>query len=110
MPEALYAVFSSLLSDDPGFPSAIQEAWNIIYSEWLPNSGYKFDKNGIDFELYDERCMSEAGKIYDIYPGCEKNKLNIKTRIAVSNKQSQVQYAWTHPILYFCDILHHHFL
>jgi AraC family transcriptional regulator len=30
-------------------------------------SGYEFDSNGLDFELYDERCMDKTGKVIAIY-------------------------------------------
>jgi AraC family transcriptional regulator len=65
LPGALYAVFTTPPVDEANFPPSIQGVWNYIYSEWFPNSGYEFDGNGIDFELYDERCMT--GKVCDIY-------------------------------------------
>ena len=67
LPEALYAVFSTPPADEAHYVSAIQGTWRYIYSEWFPNSGYEFDGNGVDFELYDERCMSKTAKICDIY-------------------------------------------
>ena len=67
LPEALYAVFTTPPSNEDTFVSSIQETWSYIYSEWFPNSEYEFDDNGVDFELYDERCMSETGKVIDIY-------------------------------------------
>jgi AraC family transcriptional regulator len=65
--ETLYAVFSTPSANEAGFSSAIQGTWQYIFAEWFPKSGYEFDKNGVDFELYDERCMSETGKVCDIY-------------------------------------------
>jgi len=67
IPEALYAVFSSPPADAANFSSSIQGTWKYIYSEWLPASGYEFDNGKVDYELYDERCMGETGKICDIY-------------------------------------------
>jgi AraC family transcriptional regulator len=67
IPEALFAVFSTPSAADAGFTSTIQGTWKYIFSEWFPHSEYEFDGNGVDFELYDERCMSKTGKICDIY-------------------------------------------
>jgi len=72
IPEALYAIFTTPpvndtdSFDDFSFPNAIQGTWKYIFSEWFPCSGYEFDSNGVDFELYDERCSSEIGKVMDI--------------------------------------------
>ncbi|MCL2832323.1 MAG: AraC family transcriptional regulator [Treponema sp.] len=67
IPEALFAVFSSPPSDDAGFSPAIQGTWKYIFNEWFPGSGCEFDANGVDYELYDERCQSETAKVCDIY-------------------------------------------
>ena len=67
IPESLFAVFSTPPADAANFSSTIQGTWQYIYSEWFPNSGYEFDGNGVDYELYDARCMSETGKVCDIY-------------------------------------------
>ena len=68
LPEALYAVFTTPPSDEgEKFVASIQGTWGFIYSEWFPNSGYEFDGNGVDFELYDDRCMAKTGKVIDIY-------------------------------------------
>ena len=67
LPEALYAVFTTAPADKDNFVSSIHGTWSCIYSEWFPNSGYEFDGNGVDFELYDERCMNDTGKVIDIY-------------------------------------------
>ncbi|MDR1301381.1 MAG: AraC family transcriptional regulator [Treponema sp.] len=67
VPEALYAVFTTPPADESHFIPSIQGTWNYIHSEWFPNSGYEFDRNGVDFELYDERCMPETGKSIAIY-------------------------------------------
>jgi len=75
IPEALFAVFSSPPSDDSGFSSAIQGTWKYIFSEWFPGSGYEFDGNGVDFELYDERCKSETGNVCDIYVPVVKKQI-----------------------------------
>ena len=67
LPEALYAVFSTPPTDESNFSPAIQGTWDYIMSEWFPNSGYEFDGNGVDFELYDERCKGKTGKVCEIY-------------------------------------------
>ena len=67
IPESLFAVFSSPPSDSKNFSPAIQGTWKYIFTEWFPNSGYEFNSKGVDYELYDERCMSETGKVCDIY-------------------------------------------
>ena len=66
IPEALYAVFSTPPAVPEKFSSAIQGTWVYIFSEWFPNSGYEFGE-GVDFELYDERNMGEAGHVCEIY-------------------------------------------
>jgi AraC family transcriptional regulator len=75
IPTALYAVFTTPPADESNFVSAIQGTWNYIYSEWLPNSGYEFDSNSVDFELYDERCMAKTDKVIDIYIPIIKKQL-----------------------------------
>jgi AraC family transcriptional regulator len=75
VPEALYAVFTTPPADESNFIPSIQGTWNYIYSDWFPNSGYEFDGNGVDFELYDERCMTGTGKIIDIYIPVVKKQL-----------------------------------
>jgi AraC family transcriptional regulator len=66
VPQALYAVFTTPPAEASNFVASIQGTWDYIYSEWFPNSGYEFDEKGVDYELYDERCMKETGKIIDI--------------------------------------------
>jgi len=81
IPESLYAIFTtppvndSDSFDDFSFPNAIQGTWKYIFSEWFPCSGYEFDSRGVDFELYDERCNSEIGKVMDIYIPIIKKQL-----------------------------------
>ncbi|GHV03477.1 AraC family transcriptional regulator [Spirochaetia bacterium] len=73
IPEALYAVFSSPPADGANFSPAIQGTWKYIFSEWFPTSGYEFAEAKVDFEFYDDRCMTETGKVCDIYiPVCKK--------------------------------------
>lgn len=62
----LYAVFTTPKATNENFAKKIQETWSFIYKTWLPNSPYKFDEKGIDFELYDQRCFCED-KVIDIY-------------------------------------------
>jgi AraC family transcriptional regulator len=61
LPGALYAVFATPPAEDFNFSSTIQGTWEYIYSEWFPKSGYEFDGNGVDFELYGERSMNMYG-------------------------------------------------
>lgn len=67
LPPATYAVFSTPPSNPTNFVPAIQGTWNYIFNEWFPKSGYEYAPDSADFELYDDRCMSDAGKICDIY-------------------------------------------
>jgi len=66
VPAATYAVFTTPPSDGPGFVSSIQNTWGYIYEEWFPGSGYEYAPGCCDYELYDERCISETGKQIDI--------------------------------------------
>ncbi len=66
IPEALFAVFTTPPSSNANFSSTIQGTWDYIYSEWFSHSGYEFAPNGVDYELYDERCMSETGNVCDV--------------------------------------------
>lgn len=62
IPNSLYAVFST---------SEAENTWWYIFSEWLPNSGYELDENGVPFELF---CNIDD-TIYDIYLPITKIKL-----------------------------------
>jgi len=66
IPEALFAVFSTPPANEDNFSSILKDTWQFIFSEWLPNSGYEFDSNGIAFELYDERGTADTGRICNI--------------------------------------------
>ena len=66
IPAATYAVFSTPPSDGERFVPAIHGTWGYIFNEWFPGSAYEYAPGCVDFELYDERCMSEAGKVCDI--------------------------------------------
>jgi AraC family transcriptional regulator len=66
VPEALFAVFSTPPANEDNFLSILKDTWKFIFSEWLPNSGYEFDGNSIAFELFDERRMSDTGKVCSI--------------------------------------------
>jgi len=66
IPEALYAVFTTPPADEAEFTSSVQGTWKYIFNEWFPKSGYEFAANGVNFELYDERCMWNTDKIVDI--------------------------------------------
>ncbi|MDR2717496.1 MAG: AraC family transcriptional regulator [Treponema sp.] len=66
IPEALFAVFTTPSSNENNFSSIIKNTWRIIFSEWLPNSGYELDGNGVAFELYDDRSTVDTGKVCNI--------------------------------------------
>ena len=62
-----YAVFTTPKADADKFSEKIQGTWQFIFREWLPNSIYQYDSNGLDFELYDSRSMGDIDKEMDIY-------------------------------------------
>lgn len=65
--EQEYAVFTTPKANAQTFTQKIQETWRFIFEKWLIHSPYAYDSKGIDFELYDERCYAEDGKVIDIY-------------------------------------------
>lgn len=67
IPAATYAVFTTPPADAAGFVASIQGTWGYIWSEWFPASGYEYMAGGADFELYDQRCMAETGKVIEIW-------------------------------------------
>lgn len=67
LPAATYAVFSTPPCTGDTFSSTIQGVWDYIFNEWLQKSGYVYAPDCVDFELYDERCMSPTAKVCDIY-------------------------------------------
>jgi len=67
IPPATYAVFSTPPSNEEDFSKNIQGTWCYIMDEWFPKSGYEYAEACVDFELYGEKSMSEAGKVCDIY-------------------------------------------
>lgn len=74
LPPAAYAVFSTPPCGAAEFSSSIQGVWQYIFNEWFPKSGFEYAPGCVDFELYDDRCMSETGKVCDIYIPIEKRK------------------------------------
>jgi len=54
VPEQTYAVFPCELS-------TIQEAYRYAFETWLPQSDYRHDQKGIDFELYTEEFDPATG-------------------------------------------------
>ena len=67
LPPATYAMFSTPPCGGAEFVPTIQGVWNYIFNEWFPKSGYEYAPSCVDFEWYDERCMSRTGKVCDIY-------------------------------------------
>ena len=76
LPEALYAVFTTAPAPEKKFSSVVQETWKSIFSQWFPKSGFEFDGNGVDFELYGESAMSNrTAQVCEIYiPVVKKTK------------------------------------
>ncbi len=75
LPPATYAVFSTPPCGAEEFSPRIQNVWDYIFNEWFPKSGYEYAPACVDYERYDERCMSEAGKVCDVYiPIVKKQK------------------------------------
>jgi AraC family transcriptional regulator len=75
IPEALFAVFTTPPSNENNFSSITKDTWQIIFSEWLPNSGYELDSNGVAFELYDWRSIGDTEKVCNIYIPIVKRQL-----------------------------------
>ncbi|MEK4472695.1 GyrI-like domain-containing protein [Paenibacillus sp. FSL R7-0048] len=51
LPASTYAIFTA-----KGFPQlAFQHTWNYIHNEWLPDSGYKFNPDGVFYIQYTEK-------------------------------------------------------
>lgn len=67
LPTAEYAVFSTPPCRAADFSASIQGVWNYIFNDWFPASGWEYAPGCTDFELYDDRCMSEAGKVCEIW-------------------------------------------
>lgn len=67
LPPAAYAVFSTPPCTASDFVPCIHGVWDYIFNEWFPKSGYEYAPGGVDFERYDDRCMSDTGKVCDIY-------------------------------------------
>lgn len=72
LPPATYAVFSTPASIASNFVANIQGTWSFVFNEWFPNSGYEYADGAVDFELYDDRCMNENGKVCEIYIPVQK--------------------------------------
>jgi len=67
LPAAAYAVFSTPPCREEEFAASIQGLWRYAFEEWFPNSGYEYAQGCADFEVYDERCMGDEGKVCDVY-------------------------------------------
>jgi len=57
IPPATYAVFSTPPTDGERLVATIQGAWQFIFNEWFPKSGYEYAPGCVDFELYEENNM-----------------------------------------------------
>jgi Uncharacterized protein conserved in bacteria len=67
LPDATYAMFSTVPSDRTEFSSNIQKTWHYIMNDWFPFSGYEYAKGKVDFELYGEQSRGDSGLVCDIY-------------------------------------------
>ena len=67
IPASSYAVFATPPADAGNFSGVIQQTWRDIFGQWFPQSNRKIDEAGLSFELYDERSMSETGKVCEIW-------------------------------------------
>ena len=56
VPVQTYAVFPCKLS-------TIHEAYQYAFETWLPQSDYRYDQKGIDFELYTEEFDPQTGEV-----------------------------------------------
>lgn len=74
VPASTYVVFTTPPSDGEGFVGSIQNTWAYVYGEWFPQSGYAYAQGCADFEIYDERCMSETGKQAEIWIPVVRNE------------------------------------
>jgi AraC family transcriptional regulator len=66
IPAGQYAVFTTPKATNETFTQSIQETWEVIFSKWLPESGYGHG-GGAEMEWYDERCWGNENKQMDIY-------------------------------------------
>ena len=53
LPASTYAVFTTPKVKADQFPTSIQETTKYIYSTWLPQSGYEYNDDASDIEVYD---------------------------------------------------------
>lgn len=73
--EQLYLIFTTPKANEQNFSKSIQETWNQIFKEWLPNSNYEYDSSGLEFELYDDRSYGSIDKEMDIYIPVKEKRL-----------------------------------
>jgi len=66
IPAATYAVFSTPPCSE-GFSDSIQGAWQYIFNDWFPSSGYEYAPGCVDFELYSENNMTENEMVCEIW-------------------------------------------
>lgn len=61
--EGLYAVFDTPPASQHDFVGVIHRTWDWIYSDWLPNSGYRRG-DGFEMESYAETSRKYSERIY----------------------------------------------
>jgi len=74
IPAATFAVFRTPPSKDEGFSASIQGAWQYIFNDWFPSSGYEYAPGCADFELYNEEWMTENEMFCEIWIPVTKSK------------------------------------
>jgi AraC family transcriptional regulator len=77
VPEAIYAVFTTLPVDESANPGwlakIIKRTWKSIFEKWFENSGYEYDAEKLDFEYYDERCHPKTDALIEIWVPVKKD-------------------------------------
>ncbi|MBN1948408.1 MAG: AraC family transcriptional regulator [Candidatus Cloacimonetes bacterium] len=63
IPAGIYAVFTH-----KGSLAGLSATYNHIFSEWIPQAGYDYDPEKVDFEWYDSRFQdNDENSEFDIY-------------------------------------------
>ena len=55
VPASRYAVFTTQKVKAEQFSSSIQELTRYIHHQWLPKSGYQYNSDAFDIEIYDRK-------------------------------------------------------
>jgi len=74
IPAATFAVFRTPPAKGEGFTDSIQGAWQYIFNDWFPSSGYEYAPGCADFELYNEEWMTGNEIFCEIWIPVTKSK------------------------------------